>query len=68
MLLVICGNTKENSYQGRPGFLGIQYIGEFNFRNTLFLCLKLGIKYSLTTNFGYKVYRGFLNFGILHDF
>ena len=68
MSLVICSKTKENSYQGRPGFLGIQYIGVFNFRYTLFLCLKLGIKYSLTTNFGYKVYRGFLNFGILHDF
>ena len=42
--------------QGRPGFLGIQYIGVFNFRYTLFLCLKLGIKYSLTTNFGYIKY------------
>ena len=40
----------------------------FNFRYTVFLCLKLGIKYSLTTNFGYKVYRVFLNFGILHEF
>ena len=29
-------------------------------------CLKLGIKYFLTTNFRYKVYRVFLNFGILH--
>ena len=45
MQLFICSNTKENSYQGRPGCLGIQYIGEFNFRYTLFLCLKLGIKY-----------------------
>ena len=35
---------------------------------TTFLCLKLGIKYSLTINFGYKPYRGFLNFGILHHF
>ena len=33
-----------------------------------FYALKLGIKYSLITNFGYKVYRGFLNFGILHEF
>ena len=39
--------------QGRPGFLGIQYIGVFNFRYTVFLCLKLGIKYSLSINFGY---------------
>ena len=49
---------------GLPGFLGILYIGAFNFRYTVFLCLKLGIKYSLTT----KVYRGFLNFGILPEF
>ena len=35
------------------GFLGIQYIGVFNFRYTVFLCLKLGIKYSLSINFGY---------------
>ena len=28
------------------------------------LMLKLGIKYSLTTNFGYKVYHGFLNFAM----
>ena len=52
--------------QGQPGFLGIQYIGVFNFKYTVFSCLKL--KYSLTTNFGFKVYRGFLNFGIFHDF
>ena len=32
--------------QGRLGFLGIQFIGVFNFRYTVFLCLKLGIKYS----------------------
>ena len=54
--------------QGRPGFWGIQYIWVFNFRYTVFLCLKLGIKYSPTTNFGYKVYRVFLNFGILYEF
>ena len=31
--------------------------------------LKIGyIKYSLTTNFGYKVYRGFLNLVFLHEF
>ena len=30
--------------------------------------LKAILLNSLTTNFGYKVYRGFLNFGILHDF
>ena len=45
--------------QGRPGLLGIQYIGVSNFRYTVFLCLKLGIEYSLMTNFGYKVYRVF---------
>ena len=33
--------------QGRPGFLGIQYIRVFNFRYTVFLCLKLGIKYNV---------------------
>ena len=51
----------------RPGFWGrpVRYIGVFNFRYTVFLYLKLGMKYSLTTNFGYKVYRAFLNFGIL---
>ena len=57
--------------QGRPGLLGIQYIGVSNFRYTVFLCLKLGIEYSLMTNFGYKVYRVFfflINFGILHEF
>ena len=27
----------------------------------MFLCLKLGIKYFLMTNFRYKVYRVFLN-------
>ena len=32
--------------QGRPGFWGIQYIWVFNFRYTVFLCLKLGIKYT----------------------
>ena len=57
-----------NKSQGWPGFLGIQYIWVFNFRYTAFLFLKLGIKYSLTTNFGYKVYRVFLKFGILHEF
>ena len=30
--------------------------------------MSVGIKYSLTTNFRYKVYRGSLNFGILHEF
>ena len=44
------------------------YIGVFNFRYTVLLFLKLDIKYSLTTIFGYKVYRVFLNFGILHKF
>ena len=62
-----------NSYwngpnEGRPGFLGIQYIRVFNFRYTVFLCLKFGMKYSLTNNFGCKVYCVFLNFGILHEF
>ena len=56
-----------NKSQGRSGFLGIQYIWIFNFRYTVFLCLQLG-KYSLTTNFGYKVYRVFLNLSILHEF
>ena len=34
-------------------------------------CYKLGLvllTLSLTTNFGYKVYSSFLNFGILHEF
>ena len=48
-----------NKSQGRPGSLGIQYIWVFNFRYTVFLCLQLGKKYSLTTNFGYKVYPQF---------
>ena len=48
--------------------LGIQYIGVFNFRYTVYLCSKLGIKYSLMTKFGYKVYSSFLNFGILYEF
>ena len=51
--------TREPLYKS----LGIQYIGVFNFRYTVYLCLKLGIKYSLVTKFGYKVYSGFLNFG-----
>ena len=32
--------------QGWPGFWGIQFIGVFNFRYTVFPCLKLRIKYS----------------------
>ena len=36
------------------GFLGIQYIWVFDFRYTVFLCLKLDVKYSLMNNFGYK--------------
>ena len=51
--------------QGRPGLLGIQYIGVSNFRYTVFLCLKLGIEYSLMTNFGYKVYRVFFFFFLI---
>ena len=35
---------------GSAKAFGIQYVGAFNFRYTLFLSLKLGIKYSLTTN------------------
>ena len=31
----------------------MQYIGLFNFRYTVFLCLKSGIKYSLSINYGY---------------
>ena len=42
--------------QGRPGFSGIQYIGVFNFRYTIFLCLKLGIKYYTCLQFWYRVY------------
>ena len=60
-MAIQCTHTTN---QGQPGFGGIQYIGVF----TVFLCLQLGIKYSFTTNFGYKVYRVFLNFGILHKF
>ena len=33
--------------QGWPGFWGIQYIVVFNFRYTVFLCLKLGITYTV---------------------
>ena len=54
--------------QGWPRPWGIQCIGVFNMRYTVFLWLKLGIIYLLTNNFGYKVYRGFLNFGISHEF
>ena len=46
--------------QGWPGFLGIQYIWVFYLRYRVFLCLKLGIKYSLAINYGYKVCRAFL--------
>ena len=73
MLLPTNNNLLTNErvtpvFQGRPGFLCIQYIRVLNFRYTVFLCLKLGIKYSLMTNLGYKVSRVFLNFGILHEF
>ena len=73
MLLPTKNNLLTNErvtpvFQGRPGFLCIQYIRVLNFRNTLILYLKLGIKYSLTTNLGCKVYRIFLNVGILHEF
>ena len=47
--IVDCGILAGYIRQGRPGFWGIQYIGVFNFRYTVFLCLKLGIKYSVTT-------------------
>ena len=50
--------------QGLPRLSGIQYIGVFNMRYTVFLWLKLGINYLLTNNFGYKVYHGFLNFAM----
>ena len=30
--------------------------------------LKIGYKVFTTTSFGYKVYLGFLNYGILHEF
>lgn len=52
-------------FQGRPGFLGVEYIVVFNFRYTVFLCSKLGIQYSLTTNLGCG--GGFLKL-VLHDF
>lgn len=51
--------------QGWPGFWGIQYIVVFNFRYTVFLCSKLGIQYSLTTNLGCG--GGFLKL-VLRDF
>ena len=51
--------------QGWPAFWGIQYIVVFNFRYTVFLCSKLGIQYSLTTNLGCG--GGFLKL-VLHDF
>ena len=65
MLLPTYNNLLTNErvtpvFHGRPGFFCIQYIRVFNFRNTLFLCLKLGIKYSLTTNLGYKLYRVYI--------
>ena len=59
---------KYSHLSGSPMVLGMQYNRVFNFRYTVFLCSKLGINYSLTTNFGYKVYCGFLNFGILQEF
>ena len=40
--------------QGRPGFLGIQFIGVFNFRYTVFLCLELGIVYCFVCQKLYK--------------
>ena len=42
--------------QGRPGFWGIQYFGVFNFRYTVFLFLKLGIKHYGLLEFWYSVY------------
>ena len=47
--IVDCGILAGYIRQGLPGFWGIQYIGVFNFRYTVFLCLNLGIKYSVTT-------------------
>ena len=47
---------------------GIQYIGVFNFRYTVFLCLTLGIKYLLMLNFWYEGDHDFLNCDILHSF
>ena len=45
--------TLDGTSQGQPGFWGIQYIGVFNFRYTVFyICENLSIKYSLTTNLG----------------
>ena len=60
--------TQQSGSIGQGFWVDRQYIGVFNFRYTVFLFLKLNIEYSLTTNFGYKVYRAFLNFGILHEF
>ena len=47
--------TTDGTSQEQPGFWGIQYIGKFNFRYTVFyICGNLGIKHSLTTNLGEK--------------
>ena len=46
--------TELRAFQGPPGFLGIQYFGVFDIRYTVFLCLKLGIKYYVVLNFGIK--------------
>ena len=55
-------------YRVGQGFWVYSTFGNLISGSTVFLCLTLGIKHSLTTNFGYKVYRVFLNFGILHEF
>ena len=66
--------TTDGASQEQPGFWGIQYIGKFNFRYTVFyICGNLGIKHSLTTNLGEKYTVVFLilvfytSFSIIFD-
>ena len=53
-------NVQKYSHQDRAGFLGIQYIGVFNFRYTVLLFLKLDIKYSSRPILGIKYTVSFL--------
>ena len=45
-----------------------EYTVYFRYTVYVFYWVNLGIKYSLTSNFGYKAYLGFLNFVFLHEF
>ena len=47
---------------------GLWVYSIFRVYSICILCVNLGIKYSLTSNFGYKAYLGFLNFVFLHEF